>query len=602
MNVEEIHEIIQLLRESDSDNYRIEAKDASQGLPESLDETLSAFGNMPEGGIILLGVAENGGSFDVTGVWDAAEAQAALGGKARNRIVPALQLGAIDVATVEGKQVVTCVVPPQPAEFKPFRVKKFGPSFTRSADGDYQLSGREELYLASAGKHQFYDRAPVAGASVEKDLDQNLVEQYLAAQLQSAPRLSRASREEQLMRTNVVADDSGTPTVAAIYALGVHPQQFFPHLAIKAHVNPGPGSDPSVRLMNQRQFSGPVPDLLDQAFSWVQEHLNSAVVFNDGQGRDLPELPAVAIRELIANAIVHRDLSPASDGTYVEIIKAPTKLIIKSPGGLWGITERQLGFTGPHARNPVLYDMCSAIRTQHGNRIIEAHATGIPAVRQALSEAFLPEPYFKDGVINFQATLSSTSTFSAEQLAWLSRLPGAATLSAAQKHALVTMYNGEEVTNSSYREAFPMDSVKARNELQELVHFGLVEVTGSGRSTAYSLKESAKRNPFSVDLPQTSQPPTPEPATPEPQRQPVPGPSISHDTEPQGYLSTEQKAARVREALQEAGIPLSHEELLEATGLTRGQLAPTRKRMVDSGELLTTKTPLRARNQKYYLA
>lgn len=83
MNTAQLSELITSLRESGSDSYRIEAKEASSDLPRTIDESLSAFGNMPEGGLLILGIAETGGACDVTGVWNAKAAQGALGSKAR---------------------------------------------------------------------------------------------------------------------------------------------------------------------------------------------------------------------------------------------------------------------------------------------------------------------------------------------------------------------------------------------------------------------------------------------------------------------------------------------------------------------------------------
>ncbi|AZA12327.1 hypothetical protein CGERO_10210 [Corynebacterium gerontici] len=202
-----------------------------------------------------------------------------------------------------------------------------------------------------------------------------------------------------------------------------------------------------------------------------------------GPAPDLPELPAVAIRELIANAIVHRDLSNASFGAFTQVVKAPSKLILSNPGGLWGITERQLGKTG-YVRNPVLLDMCSA----YWSSLDRGACTGIPAARQALAEAFLPEPYLRDKVVQFQAILTPLSILSAEQLQWLNEIPGAATLTAAQKHALVTMKSGKPMTNATYPGMFPMDSTQVRSELQELVQFGLAELKGTGRAVEYYYK------------------------------------------------------------------------------------------------------------------
>ncbi|MCQ9343244.1 ATP-binding protein [Corynebacterium kozikiae] len=619
MNDAEVMELIQILRESGNDNYRVEAKDASSGIPRSLDATFSAFGNMPEGGLILLGVAEQGGTFEVTGVSDAKAALDALGSKARQKIVPPLQLGAVDTHLIDGKTVISCVIPPQPNQFKPFKVGSFGPAYTRAADGDYRLSPQEEQYLVGLGGQPFYDRMPVAGASVEKDLAPDLVDQYLDVYLKGSVRLRNSSRDEQLLRSNVVANDSGEPTLAAIYALGVHPQQFLPHLSVKVHVKPENPDVTALRLIDADQFYGPVPDLLSQSFEWVNKQLRTAVVFEDGQGRDLPELPAVAIRELIANALVHRDLSSASFGTYVQVVKTATKLIISSPGGLWGITQRQLGSTSPRARNPVLYAMCSAIKTSDDKRVIEGHATGIPATRRALSQAFLPEPYFKDGVIRFQAVLSSATVLSSEQMRWLGGLAGAGTLSVAQKHALVRMKAGQAMTNSSYREFFPMDSVHARNELQELVQFGLAKTVGSGRATEYLLNEAVQAadelnklisEPDGAKEAQEAKVQDLEHVRREREEDDTAG--LVHPVSPVNRvnpvnpgrfkrLTMAERQGQILVALKAAGEPLSKEQLRQVTGFTPGQITPAIQTMLKEGTIRFTE-PQRSRFQRYAIA
>ena len=219
------------------------------------------------------------------------------------------------------------------------------------------------------------------------------------------------------------------------------------------------------------------------------------------------------------------------------LIKLPMKFIVENPGGLWGLTERELGKTSPRAKNAVLYRMCSAITTEDGKRVIEGHATGIPEVRRSLRDAFLPAPYFKDEVIKFKVLLTSSSMLSEDDKAWLSEQPGANLMSVAQKHALVAMRHGAELTNSSYRNEFPMDSVQARDELQELVRFGLAEKVGTGRGTAYRQIGSGQ-----AELPVLA----PDETAPNEQR--------------------------VLDALKQAGRPLSRREIVQSTGLSESQV------------------------------
>ncbi|MDK8305447.1 ATP-binding protein [Corynebacterium imitans] len=482
-------------------------------------------------------------------------------------------------ADTDGKTVLQCIVPPQPSDRKPFRVGKGGPACIRSGDGDYELDQNEEQLLISQRGVPKHDRAPVEGASVERDLDPDLLEQYLAQERSQSRRLAQLPREDQLIRTNVVAPETGEPTVAAIYALGIHPQQFLP-LNVKAHVTRGPNDPKAMRMRDREEFTGPVPDLLEAVVEWVTDHLQTTTIFTDGHGKDVPELPTLAIREIVANALVHRDLSPASMLAYTQVVKHADKLIVVNPGGLWGLTESELGNTGPRARNPVLYRMCTAVKTPKGHRVIEASATGIPAVREALHDAFLPAPYFKDRVIDFQAILTSSTMLSEEDLAWATNLPGGEVFSTEQRHALIRMRNGETLTNASYRQEFPMDSTQARAELQQLVEFGLASTSGQAGGTVYSFRQE-----------DTPAPATPESAAPKP-------------AQPQArvYLRSEEKITLIRKALHDAGRPLTKRELSERTGMSYGQINPTLKAMEQQGTIVFTEKQWNARNQRYALS
>ncbi|QMV86080.1 putative DNA binding domain-containing protein [Corynebacterium hindlerae] len=577
MNSIDVAALVNALIESETDTWNIEAKAASKGLPGSIDETLSAFANMPEGGTIVLGVSEINGIVGVTGVSNPKELMAALATKARERIVPPVQLGAVETALVDGAHVVVCVVPPQPSDRRPFRVGAYGRAYTRSGDGDHQLDEQEELYLISQRSQPLDDRQPVEGADVDRDLIPDLLEQYLASQKSASTRLRQLNRDELLIRTNVVDHATGAPTVAAVYAMGIHPQQFLPHTSVKAHARPDSGGNPQTRLTDRAEFSGPVPDLLFSAMEWVSKHLMRGVTFDSfGHGHDASEIPPVAVREIIANALVHRDLSSASTGSYPMIVKLPTKLIVESPGGLWGLTERELGKTSPRARNPVLYRMCSAITSEDGKRVVEGHATGIPEVTRSLREAFLPAPYFKDEVIKFRAILSSSSMLSQDDLSWLATLPGGNGMSVAQRHALVAMKQGKTVSNADYRSRFPMDSVQARGELQELVRFGLATTTGSGRSTEYMLAPRTDDNAVKTSTR-------------------IEAKELSDDSE------TTRPKQLVIAALSRIGAPMRRNRVAKETGLKGNHAYRILKELIAEGVVGYDKDPDDKRAFRYFL-
>ena len=127
-------------------------------------------------------------------------------------------------------------------------------------------------------------------------------------------------------------------------------------------------------------------------------------------GRSCP--PLRAVRELIANALVHRNLDAATDTKRVEIRIGEDKLVITSPGGLEGVSEHQLGQPdGKSAVNPHLYDISRSLRTSNGARVIEGEGGGIREVQEAVAQAGLPPPVFRDFGTRFTAILSWREPF-----------------------------------------------------------------------------------------------------------------------------------------------------------------------------------------------
>ncbi|MBL0885888.1 ATP-binding protein [Myceligenerans indicum] len=491
-----VEDVVDVLRAEGSDVSDIEAKAAHQGYPQDLAPTLSAFGNMPGGGVIVLGLDERAG-FEAVGVYDAADAQARLAGQARRAVAPPLHVS-FTTGQVDGSTIVLARVRELPSTDKPCEVTASGSAYLRSYDGDYPLSEPERQgFVANRGVAR-HDQAPVKG-STRDDLDDTLVATYIANCRARSPRLASMPDDAVLRHTRVVTRE-GVPTLAGIYTLGGYPQTYFPTLSITASVAARPGDPVGTRSADIAHFDGPLPELLDQAVAWVRRNTATRVRFGrDGHGRDEPEYPTEAVRELVANALVHRDLGPHALSTRVTMTLRDDRLVITNPGGLHGLTVEQLGAgTGGSARNQSLYDISKDVRTSDGRRVIEGIGSGIATVRQALKEAGMTPPHFVDAGIRFTAIVPEHALLDPEDLDWLATLTTAQGLSDTQRHALAAMRHGESWTNRSLRARFPMDSTEARTLLTDLVERGLAEAFGEGRGRVYRLGPAAGDRPHPV--------------------------------------------------------------------------------------------------------
>lgn len=90
------------------------------------------------------------------------------------------------------------------------------------------------------------------------------------------------------------------------------------------------------RFLDNRSFDGPIPVIVDEVVTAVLRN-TSVRSFVDGAGRtDIYDYPAEVVREAVANALLHRDYSPYSRGTPVQITLYADRMVVASAGGLFG--------------------------------------------------------------------------------------------------------------------------------------------------------------------------------------------------------------------------------------------------------------------------
>lgn len=491
VDLNDLTEALARLALEGGDCLEIEAKTFSEYSRSALGPTLSAFANLPGGGTILLGVGED--PVSVIGVQDPHELQQALVSQARQGFSTEIAVDTHSI-TIEGKTVIAANVQEVPVNSKPCRWKETGAAYLRQYDGDYRMSQQEEQQLLLRHQRPRQDSVAVPGTSVDS-LDNDLVQRFLRAVRTGSTALSGQSDTEVLLNLNILTED-GEATRAGLYALGRYPQRQFPGLSITAAVT---DANDGVRATDRLTIAGPLPQMLTDAVDWVARTTQTRIRFgDDGHGRDVHEFPLIAVRELIANALVHRDLSEPALSKGVEIRLLHDRLIISSPGGLWGLSVDQLGTRdGKSAVNEHLYTICTFATDYEGRRVIEGSGSGIREVRRALREADMESVRFQDTGVRFTALLPRSALLSPEDLNWLSDLE-AHGLSVEQRHALVEMRHGKSWTNSSYRRRFGCDSQQARRQLQELVNRGYAEARGQRGSTSYVLTSDDARSTSDV--------------------------------------------------------------------------------------------------------
>ena len=176
---------------------------------------------------------------------------------------------------------------------------------------------------------------------------------------------------------------------------------------------------------------------------YINARLPTHEVIEQALRRTIPEFPKLAVRELVANALIHQDFFATGAGPMVEIFK--DRIEITNPGEPLVDTQRLLD-SPPTSRNEILASLLRRFR------ICEERGSGIDKVVFEVELYQLPAPLFEklDG-------FTRTVLFSRKALADMDK---AERMRACYLHACLKYVEREYLTNTSIRERF---GIKEKN-------------------------------------------------------------------------------------------------------------------------------------------
>ena len=487
------------LRRIGSDTTRVEVKAAGGGLPRSIGETLSAFANGP-GGVLILGLSESDRFAPAEG-FRATAVRDALAGLCHDEMEPPIR-GDVEIVQFEGAEVVYLEVPALDPLLKPSHIKRKGPyggSYIRGGDGDRVLTAYEVTQLLS-NRGQPVDDAQIVPNTTLEDLDTDAVAALLRRLRQSPSRaFTGVDDDRALIRAGAAAvgDDRVTrPTLAGLLCLGSYPQQFFPQLFVSFVALPGltlgDSMEDGTRFLDNVSCDGTIPHMLDAVLVAARRNMRTAAVIRGTGREDRYDYPIEVIRELVVNALLHRDYSPGARGAQVQVELYPDRLVVKSPGGLYGsVVPSQLGVEEVSStRNATLARLLAEIPDAAGMPVSENRGSGLPHVMTRLRRAGMSPPRFDVEPGHVHVTVPQHALLDPPTVEWIASLSDPS-LADEQHIALALMRATGSVTNEMLR-AWGIDSHTATAALRGLVERGLAVKLGGRRYATYELLDAPR--------------------------------------------------------------------------------------------------------------
>jgi ATP-dependent DNA helicase RecG len=234
----------------------------------------------------------------------------------------------------------------------------------------------------------------------------------------------------------------------------------------------------------REELRGPIQQVLATAVDRIVAELGTELVVLGVRRYDLPRLPVVVLREAVANALAHR--SYEAGGTAVRVEMRPSKVVIRSPGGLPEPVTVENMREASAARNLVV------IRVLRRFRLAEDEGLGVDLMQDAMADEMLDPPSFVDNGHEVTVVLPIRSAVAPVERAWIRELEHRGALHGADRIALVYAARGEILTNSGVREIMGVNADDARETLRRLRDEGFLEQRGRRGGATYRLNGSLR--------------------------------------------------------------------------------------------------------------
>ena len=398
----ELYELIEKIQHLQAESQEIEVKSAHNGCPKKLYDTLSAFSNQDNGGVILFGLEEEK-EFQVVGVYDVQDLQKKVNEQCK-QMIPIVR-PVFTVYQHKDGAVVSAEIPGIDITERPCYyggVGRMKGAYVRSGDSDEPMTDYE-IYSYEAFRKKYQDDIRVNEKVTEEVIDSEKLESYIETIKERNPKLAKLPEKDIRRLLNMEVD--GKMTLACTLLFSIYPQMFYPQYTVNAMVVPGYQrgdiAEDGTRFLDNRLIEGTLLEILEETLKFLRKNMKVGTYVNPitGMRGDKTEYPVVALREALLNALIHRDYSIHTEGMPIEVIMYKNRLEIRNPGGLYGrLTVDMLGKMQPDTRNPVL------ARAMETLGVTENRYSGIPTIQREIAEAGLKEAEFSNSRNEFVVT------------------------------------------------------------------------------------------------------------------------------------------------------------------------------------------------------
>ena len=411
-----------------------------------------------QGGVIFIGKDDNG---QVLGVDDYKRLMDDIPNKIRNAMGITVEVNLQEENNLYFIEIITY----------PYSVpiSLRGRYYYRSGSTKQELTGASlnEFLLRKSGKT--WDDVIEPRATYD-DIDENTIKIFI----QDAEKSGRLPESGELSIPQLLdklrLSENGQLKRGAVILFGKEPSRFYPNLSVKI----GRFGKDDADLIFQENIEGNIITQVYAILEMLQYKFLVRKVSFEGISRiETNEYPIPALREVILNALVHRNYMGAA--TQIRVYN--DKIVFWNEGALpQGLSlEGLLGFHASQPRNTLIADVCFK------GGYIDSWGRGVLKIYNSCKEAGLPNPEIQEFQSGLLVTLFNNSNVVSGQITGVN-------LNERQQKAIDYVKKNGSISNYQYQTLNGVSDRTSLRDLEKLTQLEIFIKEGKNKNTFYRLK------------------------------------------------------------------------------------------------------------------
>ena len=439
---------------------------------EKLAQHLSAFANQSDGGFIVFGI-DNGNLEGLTSQ-DCTEIIKKLGNIARDSLEPVISLDH-SILKVNDVDLLFIYIPESRDKPVHIRGRTVYDSYIRSAGQTRKMSKQEVVRCLSQTSHYRFEEELTAknltGDEILKKLD---FVSYFDLFKRNLPENKNAILDVLSAEKLIVKDKDSyniTNLGAILFAKDLKEFETLNRKAVRVIIYEGKNRLKTIKeLQGQKGYASGFEGLV----KYINDQLPTNEVIEQALRKEVKMYPELAIRELVANALIHQDFYIAGTGPMVEIFS--DRVEITNPGRPIISTMRFIDYP-PQSRNEILASFMRRIN------ICEERGSGVDKVIFQVEFYQLPAPDFIETENHLKVILYAYRP--------LSEMDKNDRIRACYQHCCLKNVAGEKMSNQTLRKRFNVADANypmASRIISDAVEAGLIKLSdpeSTSRKYAY---------------------------------------------------------------------------------------------------------------------